>query len=83
MSELFLQCIDVLLGILELQLHFLADSVGELVEVNSDEIEYLFFVDFVGHFHLIVFVVKGFVQVYFIVVPFSLLVGQVVDINAH
>ena len=83
MSEFFLQSIDVLLWIFELKLHFFTDSVGELVEIDSDEIEDLFFIDFVGHFHFIIFIIECLVQVYLIVVPFSLFVGQVIDIYTH
>lgn len=83
MSELFLQSIDILLGILELKFDFLADAVGKLIEIYCNKIEDLFLIDLIGNFYLIVLIIEGFIEVDLVIVSFSLFVGEVIDIYAH
>lgn len=75
MPELLFQIVDVLFGVVEFDFYFLSGSVSELVEVEGDDVEYLFFVDFVGDFDFVIFVIKGFLELDFVIVSFSLLIG--------
>ncbi len=83
MPQLFFKGVYISFGVLQLHLYLLTDPIGELIEVHSDEIKNLFLIDLVAHLHLIILIIKCLIKIYLIVVSFSLLVGQMININAH
>ena len=83
MPQLFFKGVYISFGVLQLHLYLLADPIGELIEVHSDKIKNLLLIDLVAHLHLIILIIKCLIEIYLIVVSFSLLVGQMININAH
>ena len=83
MPQLFFKGVYISFGVLQLHLYLLADPIGELIEVHSDKVKNLLLIDLVAHLHLIILIIKCLIEIYLIVVSFSLLVCQMININAH
>jgi len=79
----FLEIIEVSFGISKLNLYFIADLIGELFEMLANYQQYLFFIDLIGYFYLVVLFIKSFVQIYFVVVSLSLLISQMINVYPH
>lgn len=83
MSEFFLQSVHIFFWVFKFYFYFLGGSIDELIEVDCNNLQDLFFIHFVRRFDFVFIISEISVQFYLIVVAFSLLVGEVIYVDAH